>query len=162
MTPCRAKHYMRAGRQQRRTGSERRRLQRSRTARRTETVTLIYADGLGHSRFLATLLTHLGKEAVVVRNPLEAIVRLQDDKTSIDAALVPLQHVNFNMAAFCSFLKDEHPHVKRIGFSSENSVSTDPRSIHSYHCEEILGPPEQEMDLVDDLKRLVDLPALQD
>lgn len=82
---------------------------------------LVYADLNGSSKLIVAGLSRLGRRALIVHTPLDAVVRLQRASEEIEEAFVPLQPVRFDMAAFCAFLQDEYPGIKRIAFSEDES-----------------------------------------
>ena len=62
--------------------------------------TLILADAGGCSKRLASGLSLFGRTSAVVRNPLDAIVRLENAATRVDAAFVSLQDADFDIGTF--------------------------------------------------------------
>jgi len=103
--------------------------------------TLLYADAAGRSRFLVAGLSRLGRSWTVVHTPLAAVIRLEDTTVAVNAALVPLQDVGFDISAFFELLRDEYPRVRRIAFAQRDPKRQGSGSTHSCPHDVILWSP---------------------
>jgi hypothetical protein len=118
--------------------------------------TLICADGAGCSELIARGLSLFGRSSTVVYSPLDAIVRLQDVTTTIDAVVVSLQDPEFDISAFFGFLKDEHPHIRRIAFAEHEPRGKISATVRSCQHDMILWDPWDRADFVEILKDAID------
>jgi len=102
--------------------------------------TLIYADTAGCWSHVAAGIVRLGRNALVVRNVLDAIVRLEDTAITIDAAFVSSQDAKaeIDIATFFELLKDEYPHVRRIAFAQPDSIADSPAAAPACSHEMLL------------------------
>lgn len=92
---------------------------------RSGSTALIIADvDLCHRSFRAGMAS-LGYCSVTVRQPLEAIVCLQDDAMTIGAVLAPAYDPRFNTLQFFAFMRAEFPLVRRIGYAKHASKHAD-------------------------------------
>lgn len=103
--------------------------------------TLIYADAAGCSGFLAAGIAGLGKNAIIVHTPLDAINLLENVSMAIDAAFVSLQDASFAICDFFGLLKDEFPRIRRIAFAQHESKREVSASVHACEHEMILWDP---------------------
>jgi hypothetical protein len=87
-----------------------------------------------------------------VHTPLDALARLQDVATTVDAALVSLQDANFDISAFFVFLKGEYPCIRRIAFAQHEPRKERLVSAHSCEHDMILWDPWDRADFVEILK----------
>ena len=118
--------------------------------------TLIYSDAAGCAKLIAKGVADLGRNSIIVHTLLDAILRLQDVAMTIDAVFVSLEDSDFDISAFFDFLKEEHPHVRRIAFA-RHSVN-DVRSERTRACQHdmILWDPWDRTDFSEILKDALD------
>lgn len=102
---------------------------------------MIYADTAGCSELIASEFSRLKSPAVVVHHPLDAIVLLQRESVTIDAAFMSLQDGNADISQFFAFLQDEHPSVRRIAFAQHESADVDSQSVRTCQHDMILWDP---------------------
>ncbi len=115
---------------------------------------LVYNDESGHSAHVASGLSRLGTRTVVVHTPLEAVVTLQNESDPVHAAFIPLDSSNFDMAAFCAFLRDAHPRVRRVAFATGSTRQNGTVLACAPHCERVLWTPRDRGALEDALDAL--------
>lgn len=87
-----------------------------------------------------------------MHTPLDALARLQDATTTIDAALVSLQDVNFDISAFFGFSKGEYRCIRRIAFAQHEPRKERFVSAHSCEHDMILWDPWDRADFIEILK----------
>ena len=80
--------------------------------RRNDHGILIVGNDIDSDRLLGEAMAILGHHPIFVRNPLDAIVWLQDGATAIDAACAAEQCTE--TPELLSLLKDEFPQVRRV------------------------------------------------
>ena len=94
---------------------------------------LIYADAGGASRLVADGLTAGGNAFIVATTPLDAVVILQQLQGSIDAFFVSSRDNPVETQSLCTFLSTYYPHVRRIGFRTDELEPTQWRAGSDAH-----------------------------
>jgi CheY-like chemotaxis protein len=86
-----------------------------------EAAVLIISDETETRYALEKNLYLIGARWVLVHTPLDAIRWLQDWKIKVDTVLVDLSIEHFNVLTMLRFLADEHPSVRRVLISNDQS-----------------------------------------
>ena len=82
---------------------------------------MIIADDAQNSRLLSDDIARIGCRSITVTHPLEAITSLEQSTPEIGVVLVPTRADGFKAREFLAFMRNEYPHVRRVGYSTHSS-----------------------------------------
>ena len=83
----------------------------------------------------------LGHELVAVATPLDAISLLSGDANGIVAVVVGCDLDRTDSLGFLNFLKESHPHIRRIALSGDSQAAEPEGAVASGAGEAVLTEP---------------------